>query len=225
MLRAVAVSFLLFALSLNAVADDRAKAEKELRKVAALASDNTARRVVSRVESVMLNTPRADLIMQRRMMNLNYGTLFLVHYLTSSGAKVEEVAAKTSRGQSMYDLANAQHVDWKVVAADAKKLNTNIEKELLEFFARRGDMNELDAKEGYDPINDLFAIDTKDISDHDLEAARDEYQRCKERGAQKRGSAPVGELVEQQYTRYDHMKDQMPNKGVAGANTGAPPPK
>jgi hypothetical protein len=223
MLRTICLLSLLLSLSLNVFADDRAKAEKELRKVAALASDNTARRVVSRVESVMLNTPRADLIMQRRMMNLNYGTLFLVHYLTSSGAKVEEVAAKTTHGQSMYDVANAQHVDWKLVAADAKKLNTNIEKALLEYFAHRGDMNDLDLKEGYDPITDLFAMDTKDISDHDLEAARDEYQRCKERGVQKKGSGPVSELEEHQLNRYDHMSDQMPAKGVAGANTGPPP--
>ncbi|HEY0565203.1 MAG TPA: hypothetical protein VGC88_06440, partial [Terriglobales bacterium] len=72
MLRAVCLLSVLLSLSLHVFADDRAKAEKELRKVAALASDNTARRVVSRVESVMLNTPRSDLITQRRMMNLNY---------------------------------------------------------------------------------------------------------------------------------------------------------
>jgi hypothetical protein len=70
-------SIMLLALTLAVLAfgDDQQKAEKQLHKITAMATDATGRRVVSITVADVLEAKRPDLVMERRTMNLNYGDL------------------------------------------------------------------------------------------------------------------------------------------------------
>src|ERR1700758_3096363 len=104
-----------------AFADDQQKAEKQIRRITAMASDVTARAIVSRTLSEMLHVKRDQLVRERRAMNLNYGAVFLAHQLTIKGTKMLDIALQLPR-EDIYQIANAQHADWKQVTAEAKKL-------------------------------------------------------------------------------------------------------
>src|SRR5438046_10338601 len=75
-------------LALPAFADDQQKAEKELHKITAMATDPTGRRVVSITVADTLEAKRTDLVLERRAMNINYGDLFVAHTLEKSGEKM-----------------------------------------------------------------------------------------------------------------------------------------
>ena len=85
---------LILALSaaLPALADDQQKAEKQVNKVTAMATDATGRRVVSMTVSDLLNMKRSDVVQERRETGLNYGHLFIAHQLTVNGAKMSDIA-------------------------------------------------------------------------------------------------------------------------------------
>lgn len=114
--------------------DSRIKAERQLSKVTAMALDVTARGIVSRTMSDMLHTPRAELLRQRRRMNLNYGGLFLLHELLAAGAGEEEIAAELKAGRTLGQVAKARNLDWKKAAAGVKKLNSRIEDGIYRHF-------------------------------------------------------------------------------------------
>src|SRR5215472_8166878 len=77
-----------------AFSDDQQKAEKQIRKISAMATDVTARGIVSRSMSDMLKIDRDQLQRERRAMNLNYGCLFIAHELTARGMKMLDVAMR-----------------------------------------------------------------------------------------------------------------------------------
>jgi len=110
--------------ALPALADDQQKAEKQVNKVTAMATDPTGRRVVSMTVSDVLNTKRPDVVQERRETGLNYGHLFIAHQLTAGGAKMSDIAAQLKSGKNIYQIGNDQQANWKQIAADAKKLKT-----------------------------------------------------------------------------------------------------
>ena len=120
--------------ALSAVADDQQKAEKQVNKVTAMASDATGRRVVSMTVSDLLNMKRSDVVQERRETGLNYGHMFIAHQLTVNGAKMSDIAEQLKAGKNIYQIGNDQHANWKQIAADAKKLNTKIEDNLYKHF-------------------------------------------------------------------------------------------
>jgi hypothetical protein len=69
----------------SADADDQQKAQKQLGRVNAMASDTTGRRVVSITMSDMLNMKRSDLVKLRKNLNLSYGSAFIAHQLIING--------------------------------------------------------------------------------------------------------------------------------------------
>ncbi|HEY6970256.1 MAG TPA: hypothetical protein VJA94_13700, partial [Candidatus Angelobacter sp.] len=125
------IGFLLvFAAILSAVpafSDDQQKAEKQIRKISAMATDVNARSIVSRSMSDMLKVERNQLQRERRAMTLNYGCLFIAHELTARGMKMMDVAIRLQAHETIFQIATEQHADWKKIADDAKKLNGRIE--------------------------------------------------------------------------------------------------
>src|SRR5258708_23348094 len=106
-----------------AFGDDQKKAQKNLNHLTAMAKDFTSRTVVNLSVSQSLNVPRANLVQQRSDTGLNYGSLFLAGELVKSGATMPDISAKLKAGKKIGEIANEQHVNWKQIAEDAKKLN------------------------------------------------------------------------------------------------------
>src|SRR5438445_7654815 len=132
------IGFLLvFAAALSALAafsDDQQKAGKQIRKISAMATDVNARSIVSRSMSDMLKVERNHLQRERRAMKLNYGCLFIAHELTARGMKMLDLAMRLQAHETIFQIANEQHSDWKKIADDAKKLNGRIEDNIYKHF-------------------------------------------------------------------------------------------
>jgi hypothetical protein len=183
----LSVTLLALAIAFPAFGDDQQKADKQLHKITALATDATGRRVVSVTVADALEAKRPDLVVERRNMNVNYGDLFIAHVLVKSGAKMEDIAAQLKAGKKMGQIASEQHADWKQIAADAKKLNAKVEDNLYSHFLNGKPLAERDAAEGYDPMIDGVAADN-DISKDEIADAEHTYLLWRDRADQKKGS-------------------------------------
>jgi len=176
------------ALAHPAWGDEQQKAEKQLHKVTAMATDATGRRVVSATVADTLQVKRPDLVMERRTMNVNYGDIFIAHQLVKQGMKMDDIGAQLKSGKKMADIANAQHLDWKQLAGDAKKLNSKIEDNLYKHFLNGKADAERDAAENYDPTIDGVAADS-DVSKDEIAEAEHTYVTWRDRADQARGSS------------------------------------
>src|SRR3981081_2949909 len=86
------LSLLLFVTtSVVASGDDRQKAEKQVRKITAMATDKIGRRMVSMSIADSFKIPRPDLVEERRRIGLDYGSFFVAHELVASGAKMIDI--------------------------------------------------------------------------------------------------------------------------------------
>jgi len=167
--------------------DDQQKAEKQLHKITAMATDPTGRRVVSITVADTLQAKRPDLVMERRTMNLNYGDLFIAHQLVKNGTKMDDIAAQLKAGKNIGQIANDQHADWKQIAADAKKLNAKMEDNLYKHFLNGKPDADRDASDSYDPMIDGVAAD-KSVSKDEIADAERTYQTWRDRADKERGS-------------------------------------
>lgn len=143
----------------SALADDQHKAEKQLKRITAMATDVNARAIVSRATAEMLKVTRDQLVRERRAMNLNYGEVFLAHQLTAKGAKMLDIALKLTPERNLYRIANDQHADWKEIAAEAKKLNSKIEDSIYKHFLHAKADKERDSAEKYNATLDWVKAD------------------------------------------------------------------
>jgi hypothetical protein len=182
-----AIGLAALAIACPAFADDQEKAEKQLHKITAMATDATGRRVVSITVADALEAKRPDLVTERRAMNLNYGDLYVAHQLVKKGAKMDDIAAQLKSGKNIGQIANDQHADWKQIAADAKKLNAKMEDNLYKHFLNGKADAERDAADSYDPNIDGVAADNS-VSKEELADAEHTYQTWKDRADKARGS-------------------------------------
>jgi hypothetical protein len=167
-------------LSTPALSSDQQKAEKQLRKITAMATDGTGRRVVSITVADTLAAGRPSLVLERRAMNVNYGDVFVVHWLVKNGAKMEDIAAQLKAGKKIDEIANAAHTDWQALAEAAKKLNSNMEENLYKHFVDGKADAARDLAEGYDPMIDGVTADN-DVPKSDITDAEHTYQRWRDR--------------------------------------------
>src|SRR6266478_5757952 len=172
-LLSIALVALIF--TVPAFCDDQQKAEKQLHKITALATDPTGRRVVSITVADTLGARRPALVMERRAMNLNYGDLFVAHVLLKNGAKMEDIDAQLKAKKNIGQIANEQHADWKQIAADAKKLNSEVEDHLYKHFLNSKTDFDRDPADKYDPTFDGVLADN-DVSKDDIADAQRTYQ-------------------------------------------------
>ena len=211
------ILLLAFGIAVPARADDQQKTERLLHKITAMATDGTGRRVVSITVADILEAKRTDLVMERRALNLNYGDLYLAHVLTKNGAKMNDIDAQLKAGKNMKQIAGAEHLDWKQLAADAKKLNATMENNLTRHFQNGKADAARDAAEGYDPMIDGVAADN-DISKDEIAEAALTYQRLRDRA----GTPKDSKLdTSSENAAYDMRGD--PVRAKLGKD--APPPK
>jgi hypothetical protein len=182
-----AISLAVLVLAQLAFGNDQDKAEKQLHKITAMATDGTGRRVVSVTVADALGAKRPDLVTERRSMNINYGDLYIAHQLVKNGAKMDEIATQLKAGKSMGQIANDQHLDWKQMAVDAKKLNVSMEDNLYKHFLNGKPIADRDAAEGYDPTIDGVAADNS-VSKDEIAEAEHTYQTWRDRADKAKGS-------------------------------------
>ena len=182
----LSIALVALTFTVPAFSDDQQKAEKQLHKITALATDATGRRVVSITVADTLGTKRPALVMERRALNLNYGDLFVAHVLLKNGVKVEDIAAQLKAKKKIGEIANEQHADWKQIAADAKKLNSKVEDNLYKHFINSKADFDRDQADKYDPTFDGVLADN-DVSKGDIANAEHTYQLWHDRAAQNSG--------------------------------------
>lgn len=168
---------------LAAWGDDQERAEKQLRRISAMAADVTARAIVSRTMSDLLNVPRDQLVRERRAMNLSYGSVFLAHQLTSRGLKMLDIALQLQSHKTLAQIANEHKLDWKQTGADAKKLNSKFEDNIYKHFLHSDKDNTRDVADRYDPTADWVNAD-RDPTRAELEEAQATYVLWRDRAAQ-----------------------------------------
>ncbi|MGH9511272.1 MAG: hypothetical protein ACRD2U_03950 [Terriglobales bacterium] len=181
------VMILALAITIPAFSNDQQKAEKQLHKITAMATDATGRRVVSITVADAFEAKRPDLVMERRTMQINYGDLIIAHQLVKSGTKMDDIAAQLKSGKNMGDVANAQHADWKEIAAEAKKLNAKMEDNLYKHFLNGKADAARDVADGYDPTIDGVAADNS-VSKDEIAEAQNTYQLWRDRADKARYS-------------------------------------
>jgi hypothetical protein len=167
------------ALATAAFADDQEKATKEIKKISAISVDSNMRSIVNRTTADMLKAGRLDLVKERQSLNLNYGELFLLHQLTGSGAKMEDIAAQLKAGKTIFDLANDNHANWKQIASDGKKLNKRIDENIEKYFVDGKKQAALDKTDQYDAKADRVAADSN-LSKDEYSDAQNRYQHLYE---------------------------------------------
>jgi hypothetical protein len=206
-------------LALPAFGDDQQKAQKEINKITAMATDFDGRRVVNLSISEMFTVPRAALVEQRAQTGLNYGGLFVAQELAKSGMTKDDIASKLKTGVTISDLANQQHLDWKQLAQEAKKLNAAIDNNLYSFFLGKKGTVAQDAADKYDVHYDGAKTDA-DISKQDIASAQDRYLLWKDRAAKDRGNDRKQGLSagDERVAYSDHVANGGPQGGGRGAS-------
>jgi len=199
--------------SLAVFADDHQKADKEIRKINAMAWDSTARAVVNKSLSETLKIDRSQLIQERRELGLNYGSLFIAHELALDGSSMKDIAASLKGGKSIIQVSNEHSANWKQFAADGKKLNSKIEDNLYKYF-----LGTQSDKAEYDAAQDGVKADN-DVSKEDLAEAQQTYVRWRERASQLGKNSQQTGLHDEQAIRKDRPDPvrTMPTPGMGGA--------
>jgi hypothetical protein len=202
--------------ALPAFSDDQQKAEKQIRKISAMATDVNARSIVSRSMADMLKIERNQFERERRAMNLNYGCLFIAHQLAAGGMKMLDVAMRLQAHQTIFQIANDQHVDWKKIADDAKNLNGRIEDNIYKHFLHADADRGRDLTDKYDSTADWVKADA-DATQAEILEAQETYVRWRDRAAAiggKGGAISASDKLASQkiedQTHVDRMSGRIP---------------
>jgi hypothetical protein len=179
----VFIALFALALAVPAFADDQEKAQKEINKITAIATDANVRSVVNLSMSEMLSVKRLDLVKERHDLNLNYGGLFLAHQLTAAGAKMEDIAAQLKSGKKIFDIASDQHANWKQIDYAAKKLNKKIDDNMGKWFQNNKKQAQRDQADDYIAQQDKVDADS-DVDKQELADAQSRYQHVHDLAAQ-----------------------------------------
>ena len=163
--------------------DDEQRAVKETRKITAMASDVTARAIVSRTMADMLHVQRDQLVRERRAMNLNYGSLFLAHQIATNSQDLLEIALRLQANHSIIQIANERQVMWKQVWGGAKKLNDKIQDNIYKHFLHAQTDTDRDVSEKYDAARDWVKADS-DATQPEMIEAQETYVLWRNRAAQ-----------------------------------------
>lgn len=148
--------------SMAASSDDRQKAETQVRKITAMATDKVGRQLVSLSISDTFKLPRPAMVAVRRAMSLDYGSFFVAQELAAGGAIAADISGELRTGKTIWQIGDERHADWKKIAADAKKQNARIEDYIYRHFLNKKNYEadeERDAVDKYSIIVDAVPTD------------------------------------------------------------------
>jgi hypothetical protein len=165
----------------------------------------------------MFKVSRPILVAQRGQTGLNYGNLFLAQELEQSGVTPADIATKLNGGGKITDIANQQHIDWKRVAEDGKKLNAAIDQNLYNFFLGKKLTAAQDSADKYDVHYDGVKADS-DIGKQEIASAQDRYLLWKDRASKARPGDKKMSYGDERIADMDHVAGDGPQGGGRGAS-------
>ena len=185
-----------------------------------MATDGTGRRAVSVTLADALGVRRLDLLMERRVINLNYGDLLIAHALVNN-MRQDGRHCRPTEDQGLGDIANEQHADWKQIAADAKKLSSKIADNLYKLFVSATAYAQRDAVDHYNPGMDGVPADN-DVTKDEIAEVERTYMVWRNQ-ADQRGDAKLDTVAEKSIRgiRGDPM-GKAPEPGSIPAFSGPP---
>ena len=204
-------------LAVPALGDDQQKAQKEINKLSAMATDFDGRRVVNLSMSEMFKVSRPTLVQHRGVTGLNYGGLFIAEELIQNGGTAADIAAKLKSGSKIADVANQQHLDWKRLGEDAKKLNAGIDDNLYHFFLGKKETLAQDAAAGYDVHIDGVKADF-DVGKDEIASAQERYLHWRDRAAKVHNDRKGMSYGDERIADMDHVAGSGPQGGGRGTS-------
>ena len=207
----------LVAVAAPAFGDDQQKAQKEITKITAMAADFDGRRVVNLSLSETYKVTRPSMVELRTKTGLNYGGVFLAEELMQKGMTSDDLAAKLKAGTTIADLANQQHVDWKGITEDARKLNKTVDDNLYAFFLGKKATDAQDAADKYQVNYDGVKADA-DISQKDIADAQSRYLAFRDRAESARRKDHTLSAGDERVAYSDHVGTGGPQNGGRGAS-------
>ena len=219
---------LLLSVTISAVAsgDDRQKAEKQVRKITAMATDRIGRRMVSMSIADTLKIPRPDLVEERCRIGLDYGSFFIAHELVAIGVKMTDIVSALSSGKTIWQIGDEQHANWNQIAADAKKQNSRIEDYIYRHFLNKKNDEadqERDRAEKYDIARDAVRTDFN-VTPQEMVDAQARYIFWRDEAGKAQGSGGHMTAGDMMAARMDHARAQHnKNGGVTAPSVGGAP--
>src|SRR5258706_5692593 len=214
--------------SVVAAGDDRQRAEKQVRKITAMATDKTGRRMVSMSIADSFKIPRPDLVEERRRIGLDYGSFFVAHELVASGVKMIDITSGLSAGKTIWQIGDERHADWNRIAADAKKQNNKIEDYIYRHFLNKKNDEadqERDLAEKYDIARDAVRSDFN-VTPTEMVEAQTRYIFWRSQAGKAQGSGGNLTARERIAAGMDHADARHDtNGGISAPAAGGLPPR
>jgi len=217
----LAACLVLLALSAIALADDRQRAEKQIRKITAMATDKTGRCMVSMNLSDFFKVPRPTLVEERRQMSLDYGSYFLFQELQRGGVAMIDLVDGLKSQKTVWQLADEHHADWGHIGDDAKKLNNQIDDSIYRHFLNKkylGVDRQRDFDDKYDPIKDAVGTDF-DLTPKEMVDAQARYILWRNRASAIQSSGHMTSQSELS-AQYDRTAASRGREGTAAPPAG-----
>lgn len=222
---------LLLSISRIVVGEDRQvrqRAESQIRKITAMATDKTGRRMVSMSLADTFGIPRRELVEQRGKMSLDYGAFFVALELTAQGATISDLVARLSRGKTIWQIGEENHADWKRIASHARKQNSRIEDYIYKHFLNSKNEQadaQRDVADHYDLVLDAVRADFS-VTPEEIVEAQTRYRFWRNEAWKAQGSGGRLSSQAELAARMDHADAQHNTSGGVSspAAGGAPPP-
>jgi len=216
----------ILALPIAAFTDDQPKAEKQARKITAMATDKTGRRMVSMSVADSLKIARPRLVEDRRKIGLDYGSFFVEQELIEHGAKLSDIISGLRSGKTIWQLGDEQHTNWNRIAADAKKLNAQIDDLIYRHFLNKKNKeadDRRDFEDRYDPVRDAVRTDF-DVTPKEMIDAQVRYVFWRDQAGQLAGTGKHMSEDELNAVRLDHTAaTHDPNGAMTPSAAGGLP--
>jgi len=226
MRRSACLSLLVILVTISAAfSDDQERAEKQARRITAMATDKTGRCMVSMSLADKLKISRPAMVADRRRLGLDYGSFFVAQELLASGAQMTQLISQLRAGKTIWQIGDQLHANWGQIAADAKKQNGKIEDYIYRHFLNKKntEADELrDMKDKYDPQLDAVRTDFM-VTPQEMVDAQAQYIFWRDQAAKGRGSGRHMTRAEEQAANMDHADTRHDTNGVAAPAAGGIP--
>jgi hypothetical protein len=208
--------------------DDRQRAEKQVRKITAMATDKVGRRMVSMSIADSFKLPRPGLVEDRRRLSLEYGSFFVALELATKGMNMADIAGGLRSGKTIWQIGNEQRADWKQIAADAKKLNGRVEDYIYRHFLnKKNDVadQERDLAEKYDILHDAVRTDFN-VTPQEMVDAQARYIFWRDQAGKLQASGARIRNRDRSVVGMDHADSRHDtNGGITAPSAGGLPPR
>jgi hypothetical protein len=225
MRRSACFLLLVILVTISAFSDDQERAEKQARKITAMATDKTGRCMVSMSLADKLKIARPAMVADRRRMGLDYGSFFVAQELLAGGAQMTQLMSQLRAGKTIWQIGDQLHANWSQIAADAKKQNAKIEDYIYRHFLNKKntEADELrDLADKYDPQIDAVRTDFM-VTPQEMVDAQARYIFWRDQAGKGPGAGPHMSRAEEQAANMDHAEATHSTHGIEAPAAGGIP--